>query len=149
MKLECTTSQNPAFQGLVNLLDYYLAEIDGDENKFYAQFNTTATLSRCIVLYDKGVAVGCGAIRAIDDEAFEIKRMFVHPTARGNGFGEAIVQALEDWARELGATKCLLETGKRMPDAVALYKKAGYTQVANYEPYIGVENSVCFEKSLC
>ncbi|RMB57647.1 GNAT family N-acetyltransferase [Dokdonia sinensis] len=149
MKIERTSSQNPAFQGLVELLDSYLAEIDGDENKFYAQFNTTATLDNCLVLYDNGVAVGCGAIREMDNQAFEIKRMFVHPTARGNGFGKAIVKALEDWARELGVTRCLLETGKRMPDAVALYKKLGYTQIENYEPYVGVENSVCFEKPIC
>jgi hypothetical protein len=42
----------------------------------------------------------------------------------------------------------VLETGKRQPDAVALYKKCGYKQIPNYGQYIGMENSVCFEKWL-
>jgi len=48
----------------------------------------------------------------------------------------------------LGYRKCVMETGKRQPDAVQLYTKNGYEVIPNYGPYIGVENSVCFEKAL-
>ena len=148
MTIQRTSSQDSSFQGLVDLLDSYLTGIDGDENDFYAQFNATTALAHCVVLYHKEVEVGCGAIKVFNNDTFEIKRMFVHPTARGNGFAKEIVTALEDWARELGAKRCVLETGKRMPDAVGLYKGLGYEQIENYEPYIGVDNSMCYEKIL-
>ena len=48
----------------------------------------------------------------------------------------------------VGFEKCILETGKRQPDAIALYKKNGYNLIENYGQYIGMENSVCFEKLL-
>ncbi len=50
------------------------------------------------------------------------------------------------WASELGYTSCVLETGKRQPEAIALYTKNGYKIIPNYEQYEGVENSVCFRK---
>jgi len=55
---------------------------------------------------------------------------------------------LEHWAVELGYKKCVLETGKRQPDAIALYTKQGYESIPNYGQYMGMENSVCFEKEL-
>ncbi|MEQ8880473.1 MAG: hypothetical protein RLQ12_12610 [Cyclobacteriaceae bacterium] len=45
-------------------------------------------------------------------------------------------------------TQIILETGKRQKDAVRLYEKNGYSVIANYPPYVGVENSVCFKKVL-
>lgn len=142
------TSQHPDFTGLVQLLDQYLAKIDGTEHDFYKQYNTIDVLNHCLVLYINGVAVACGAIKRFNDNSFEIKRMYVHPNARGQGFAQQLVTALETWAQELGATHCLLETGKRMPDAVSLYKKMGYVTTPNYGQYQGVENSLCFTKSL-
>ena len=44
--------------------------------------------------------------------------------------------------------KCRLETGKKQPEAIELYKKNGYNIIPNYGQYEGVENSVCFEKTL-
>jgi putative acetyltransferase len=59
-----------------------------------------------------------------------------------------VLAELEAWAAELGYPKCVLETGKRQPEAIALYEKQGYQRISNYGQYIGVENSVCFEKVL-
>jgi len=42
----------------------------------------------------------------------------------------------------------MLETGKRQPEAIELYKKSGYKLTPNYGQYAGVENSLCFEKKL-
>jgi putative acetyltransferase len=54
---------------------------------------------------------------------------------------------LENWARELHFTACVLETGKKQPEAIALYQKMGYVITPNYGQYIGVENSVCMRKT--
>lgn len=142
------TSANLDFRALVRLLDQYLAQIDGSENSFYSQFNGIDSLQNCILLYENNSAIGCGAIKRYNDESYEVKRMFVHPDARGQGSGQKIVMALEKWAKELGAAQLILETGKRMPDAVQLYKKMGYQITKNYPPYVGVDNSICFLKIL-
>jgi len=92
--------------------------------------------------------VGCGAIKYFNEEAMEIKRMFVLPKYRGRGFSSAILRELELWTKELNCRSCILETGKRNPEAVMLYKKKGYLPIPNYEPYVGIENSLCFKKEL-
>lgn len=142
------TSQNKDFVLLVNQLDAYLAVIDGQEHDFYHQFNQINLLEHCIVVYTGETAVGCGAIKKIGKNAYEVKRMYVAPSERSKGIATHILNTLEAWSLELGATSCFLETGKRMPDAIALYTKNGYTLIPNYEPYIGVDNSVCFKKTL-
>lgn len=48
----------------------------------------------------------------------------------------------------MNCIKCVLETGIRQPEAIALYKRSGYVQIPNYGQYLNVENSVCFEKVL-
>lgn len=100
----------------------------------------------------QGHAVGCGAIKAFSNdamhEAIEVKRMYVPPDQRGNGIASFVLSALEEWAKEMGYKRCVLETGKRQPEAIALYKKNGYTITPNYGQYIGIANSVCFEKVL-
>lgn len=78
----------------------------------------------------------------------EVKRMFTLPEYRGNGFAVIILEELEKWAKESEYEKTVLETGKLQLEAVALYKKCGYEIIPNYGQYIGVENSICFEKSL-
>ncbi len=55
---------------------------------------------------------------------------------------------LEFWATEMSYEKCVLETGKRQPEAIALYAKNGYKVMRNYGQYAGIENSICFEKAL-
>ena len=84
----------------------------------------------------------------MDSHTVEIKRMYVKPEYRNVGLGSSLLHALETWAKEMNYAKCVLETGKRQPDAVALYKKNGYTIIENYGPYKEVENSICFSKTL-
>lgn len=74
--------------------------------------------------------------------------MFVPTERRKKGIASAILNELENWAAELSFTKCILETGKRQPEAIGLYKKNGYKQIPNYGQYASVENSVCFRKEL-
>ncbi|GGG67073.1 GNAT family N-acetyltransferase [Epilithonimonas arachidiradicis] len=143
-----TTSENPDFQKLVKQLDSYLSVMDGDEHDFYHQYNKIDMLKNCVVIYDNDEAVACGAIKELDSKSMEVKRMFTLPEKRGKGLASAILKELEIWSKELGYKKTVLETGKRQIEAVALYNKCGYKIIPNYGQYIGVDNSVCFEKEL-
>jgi len=143
-----TTSSNPDFIALVEKLDAYLTKTDGDEHAFYDQYNKIDSLKQVVVAYANGKPAACGAMKAFSDEAVEIKRMYTGPPYRGQGIASRVLDALEDWARELGYRKCILETGKRQKEAVAFYPKKGYQTIPNYGQYAGMENSVCFEKML-
>ncbi|MFT3911671.1 MAG: GNAT family N-acetyltransferase [Ferruginibacter sp.] len=143
-----TDSSDKNFQELVVQLDKDLAIRDGDEHAFYHQFNKITNLNQVIVAYENDEAVGCGAIKAFTGDAMEVKRMFVPVAKRGSGIASLILSALEKWAKELGNKKCVLETGKKQPEAIALYQKNGYKQIPNYGQYEGKDNSLCFEKAL-
>jgi putative acetyltransferase len=147
-KLIRTNSDHPDFISLVRLLDADLAKRDGAEHNFYAQFNTIARLKHVVVAYENAKAVGCGAIKEQAPDAMEVKRMYVDPETRKSGIATLVLSELEAWTRELGYPKCVLETGKRQPEAIALYKKNGYRIIPNYGQYAGIENSICFEKPL-
>ncbi|MFM9838484.1 MAG: GNAT family N-acetyltransferase [Cyclobacteriaceae bacterium] len=148
MELKRTTSQNIDFQSLVSLLDKDLSLRDGEDHSFYAQFNKIDKINEVIVAYENTLPIGCGAIKKYDEETAEVKRMFVMPEHRGKGIAAKILSALEEWAKELGYQYCILETGQKQPEAIALYKKSGYQLIPNYGQYAGVENSICMMKKL-
>jgi len=143
-----TNSGNPYFKALVKLLDAELELIDGAEHSFYAQFSTIDKIKYAVVAYENEKPIGCGAIREFALNTMEIKRMYVLPESRNKGIASGILSELENWARELSCSKCILETGKRQPEAIGLYKKRGYTLIPNYGQYENIENSVCFAKEL-
>jgi GNAT superfamily N-acetyltransferase/SAM-dependent methyltransferase len=95
-----------------------------------------------------GEAVGCGAVRALDDGVAEIKRMYTRPAARGKGVARALLAALEVQARSLGATRLVLETGERQRAAVALYVRAGFEEIPPFGEYVDSPLSVCYGKPL-
>ena len=72
--------------------------------------------------------------------------MYVRENQRGKGIATTILQELEKWAHKLSYEKCILETGIKQPEAIALYRKNGYNIIPNYGQYLNIENSVCFEK---
>lgn len=143
-----TNSDNKAFQQLVIELDKELAIRDGDEHAFYDQFNKITTIKHVILVYEEDKAVGCGALKEYNADTMEIKRMYVPLDKRGQGIASMVLQELERWAKELGYSKCILETGVNQPEAIGLYKKNRYTIIPNYAQYAEMENSVCFEKVL-
>ncbi|KMQ58703.1 GNAT family acetyltransferase [Chryseobacterium angstadtii] len=146
MTIKRTDSSDIDFQNLVKFLDADLAVSDGEDHAFYHQFNSIDLLKNCMVIYSEGTAVGCGAFKPFSDNTAEIKRMYTHPENRGKGYASKILGELEIWAKEEGYNKCVLETGVKQPDAIRLYEKNGYYRIPNYGQYIGVDNSVCFEK---
>jgi putative acetyltransferase len=146
--IQRTTSDDHDFIGLVKLLDEDLAVRDGKEHAFYAQFNSLAGIKHALVAYRDGIPVGCGSIKEFGPNVVEIKRMFVLPEERKQGIAGKILAELETWAAELSYTHCVLETGKKQPEAIALYTRSGYRITPNYGQYAGIENSLCFEKPL-
>ena len=73
-----------------------------------------------LVIRRDGEAVGCGAVRVLDDETAELKRMYTAPMARGTGLGRKLVAALEAEAQALGVRRLVLETGTRQHAALAV-----------------------------
>ncbi len=148
IKIIRTDSDNQDFVDLVRSLDADLAQRDGNEHSFYAQFNKIDKIKYVIVAYENDKPVGCGAIKEFTPSTMEIKRMYTSPENRGKGIASRVLAELETWAVELSYEKCILETGKRQPEAIELYKKNGYKLMANYGQYAQIENSVCFEKGI-
>ena len=143
-----TDAQNPDFSRLVKFLDKDLAVKDGDDHAFYAQYNKTDAIRHVLVAYQNNIAVGCGAIKEYQPGVMEVKRMFVSPDVRGKGIATQLLTTLEAWAKELGYKTCILETGKKQIEAIALYHKNSYRIIPNYGQYEGIENSFCFAKEL-
>ena len=148
LTLTRTDSDNSDFIQLVRLLDADLATRDGNEHSFYAQFNKIDKIRHVVVAFENNLPVGCGAIKSYDLQTMEVKRMYTLPEHRGKGIAKNILKELEKWAAELSCNKCILETGRRQPEAIELYQRSGYTIIPNYGQYAAIENSVCFEKQL-
>lgn len=141
-----TDSDNADFRALVALLDADLRMRDGAEHAFYAQFNKIDKIRHAVVVYQNEKAVGCGAFREYEPGVAEIKRMYVSEGMRGRGIAGMILAELENWANELDFSECILETGRKQPEAIGLYKKHGYQTMPSYGQYLNVENSVCMKK---
>jgi GNAT superfamily N-acetyltransferase len=109
---------------------------------------TTAPDGAYVVAWIDDHPAACGAIRRVDAETAEIKRMYTIPAARRRGLSRAILGALEDRARELGYTRLILETGLAQPEAVAMYEAAGYERITTYGPFRDSPWSVCFGRDL-
>ena len=90
-----------------------------------------------VVLCEDGRAVAGGGVKRLDERACEIKRMYVGPDARGRGLGRALLEALEELARDLGYAVARLDTGAKQPGAQRMYERAGYAPVPDYNgnPY--------------
>jgi putative acetyltransferase len=102
-----------------------------------------------LVAYLDELAVGCGAVRRLDDTTAEIKRMYVDPSVRRRGIGRALVEGLEREARLVGVTTIVLETGTRLASAINLYESMGYAHIPLFGEYLSSPNtSLCFGKSL-
>jgi GNAT superfamily N-acetyltransferase len=141
-------SSHEDFKELVLLLDEELAQRDGEEHAFYDQFNKIENINNVIVAYAGQQPVAAGAFKKFSPEAVEIKRMFVMPGFRRKGIAFQVLEQLENWAAGLGYSYCVLETGKKQPEAIALYKKSGYKVIPNYGQYKNVANSVCMRKEI-
>ena len=143
-----TTSADPAFRALVRALDAELRETYGAVQSLYEEHNVVDDIDTAVVVYVDDLAVGCGCFRAYGDDAVELKRMFVAPDHRGHRVGAVVVEALERWAKERGATRVVLETGTLQHAAMRMYARCGYEVIPNFGPYATLPASVCMARSI-
>jgi GNAT superfamily N-acetyltransferase len=138
-------------QRLVRALDHGLAQLYTPEQRFGPNFNAAQIASgRGVFLIARlqGRAVGCGAIRALDDTTAEVKRMYVDPELRGRSVGRRILDALEQAALGMGVRRLVLETGIHQDAAIALYLHAGFAECSCWGDYLTSPTSVCYSKEI-
>ena len=91
---------------------------------------------------------GCGAWRVHAPGVVEVKRVFVAPAFRRRGLAELIMSTLEGSAARAGHREVVLNTGRRQPEALALYDRLGYRPVPGYGVYAGERGAVFLGKAL-
>ncbi|MGH3322001.1 MAG: GNAT family N-acetyltransferase [Streptosporangiaceae bacterium] len=75
---------------------------------------------------------GCGAVGSLSQGIAEIKRMWIDPAVRGAGLGRRLLTALEGAARRRGHHEARLDTSAHLPEAIGLYRSAGYEEISAY-----------------
>jgi len=115
--------------------DAWRAEVDGLPGA-YAAVEGGALL---LASLDGAAAVGCVALRQLDGESCEMKRMYVGDTGRGQGVGRALGESVVQRARDLGYASVLLDTSVEQHEAIGLYRSLGFEQV---EPYYEVSDAM-------
>jgi GNAT superfamily N-acetyltransferase len=84
----------------------------------------------------------------LDEKTAEIKRLYVVPYARGSGVASSILAALEAQAHSHGFSVIAAEAGSAQSDGRSFYVSAGFAEVPNFGPYIGVNGSYCYSKRI-
>jgi GNAT superfamily N-acetyltransferase len=87
---------------------------------------------RFVVAYAEGRPVACAGLKRLDDRAAEVKRLCVARRMRGAGIGRMILTELERTAARIGYAAVRLDTGNRQPEALALFRSAGYRPIDDY-----------------
>jgi putative acetyltransferase len=144
-------AEEPADQTEVHALlrqsDMYFASLyPAESNHLVGITALTEPNVRFVVARRAGVAVGCGALVLGANGEAELKRMFVIPEARGLKLGSRILDTLETTAKTEGVRVLRLETGVRQPEALALYRRHGYTERGPFATYRPDPLSTFFEK---
>lgn len=135
-----------------------ITELDTELNTLYGSEGDTGDFDPADVMVPRsafvvarvdGNAVGCGAIRPMEDHrTAEVKRMYIRPAFRGKGISRRVLMVLEQQARNFGYAFLQLETGIWQPEAIGLYESAGFYRIPNFGIYEGEEMSVCYRKEL-
>ncbi len=134
---------------LIEALDEHIASRYVPEQRFGPNLKSQQIapgLGTFVIARIAGRAVGCGALRKLDETSAEVKRMYVAPDVRGQGVGKKILEHLEGVGRELGVHRLVLETGIYQAEAIGLYHQAGFEPVRCWGEYAESLTSVCFEK---
>jgi GNAT superfamily N-acetyltransferase len=140
----------PDARALIGELSDTLAAVTGEDGRAtFGAADVRAPRALFVVARDAaGAAVGCGALRPLDDDAgvAEVKRMYARPGTRG--VGTAVLAHLEDAARAFGYAALWLETGVTNEGAIAFYERRGYRVIPCFGPYVDCAYSVCLAKRL-
>ncbi|MDG4808307.1 GNAT family N-acetyltransferase [Micromonospora sp. WMMD1120] len=101
-----------------------------------------------LVAYLAGEPVGCGGWRSHGEGTAELKRMYTAPAARGRGVARTVLAAVERSARDQGRKRVVLECGDKQPEAIAMYRSAGYERIPNFGFYKDAEGCISFGRTL-
>jgi ribosomal protein S18 acetylase RimI-like enzyme len=142
---------SPDARALITELGAELTRVTGHFTAWsYSPDDAHAPRSTFVIARDaNGRAVGCGAIRPIDQQAAdiaELKRMYAR--ADTHGVGHAILTHLERIAGEFGYAYIWLETGVENERAIRFYERHGYRRIPNFGPYIDRPEATCLAKEL-
>jgi len=138
----------PDIRAMLEASDAYMAERYPAENNYMLDVSELqAAEITFLVARRDGAALGCGAIARKTDYA-EIKRMWVAPEARGLKLGRRLLDALEGIARSEAIPALMLEAGHEQPEAMGLYRRAGFTERGAFGDYPDGPPSVFMEKRL-
>lgn len=145
-----TNGADRNFQRFFAVTEAYYSRIVGGESKrgAFIPFNASAEISDVVLACCDGAAVGCAGLKKYSATDAEVKRLWVEPDFRGQGIASALMDRIEEKARQAGYLRLILQTRPIMPDAVALYEGRGYAPIPNYPPYDRLEGAVCYAKSL-
>ena len=145
-----TNGKNKDFMENCRRLDADLDQRVGKviQRSKYEKYNQLDKINEAIIVYENNVLVGAGSIRCYDEKNVELKRIYISPAFRGEGIGTKLVSLLIEWAKELGYQRMLLETGEKLTESVALYKKLGFERIPNYGPYENMPESLCMAKDI-
>lgn len=164
---------NEDFSLLCRELETYLDQAIGgaEKREKYQEFNHLDSMEYVLIAYENHVPIGCGALREYiekrenaawesedweqmgnaslnKNKCMELKRVYVRPEYRTRGVGTGILQRLVRYAREKGYREILLETGEFLKESCQLYTRFGFKQIANYGPYINMEESLCMGRRI-
>ena len=92
----------------------------------------TPPVGAWVVAYLGDVPVGCGGVKRLDETTVELKRIYLAESARGHGVGRRLLHELERHARAFGYACVRLDTGDLQPEALALFRTAGYVEIPDY-----------------
>ena len=153
LSIEQITAPTPELHALIGELDEVLgAAYEPHQQHGLALAQLFEPHVRFFIARLDGAAVACGGVALFDDYA-EVKRMYTRPAARGRGVAKAVLRRLEEEARTAGKTVLRLETGHYQPEAVGLYRSAGFVSCGAFGHYAqmpprDIELSLFFEKPL-
>ena len=147
--LRVESPRQPDVVRLIEALDAYQGGLYPPASNHFLDLDALAGPSlRFFVARRDGWALGCGALR-IDPAGYgEVKRMFVSPEARGLKLGRRLLDRIEEEARREGLACLRLETGIHQPEALGLYRSAGYVERDAFGDYSPDPLSVFMEKRL-
>jgi putative acetyltransferase len=149
IRIDIENPDQPEVAALLEAGDAYMASLYPAESNHMLDI---ASLQRpgvtFLVARVDGHALGCGAVVSSGDGWAEIKRMFVSPQARGLKLGRRLLERIEAIARGNGERRLRLETGTKQPEALALYRSAGFKEIGPFGAYRPDPLSLFMEKSL-
>ncbi|KPC49162.1 GNAT family N-acetyltransferase [Amantichitinum ursilacus] len=130
------TPAQPDVVRLISALDTHQTPLYPVESNYTTDISrlTYADVAFAVARTAYGEAIGCGGVLLTAAHG-ELKRMYVQPAWRGNGIGSAILRFLEQQARAHGLRRVYLETGIYQPEAIDLYRRAGYEACAAFSGY--------------